>query len=334
MKITSLLLSLSIVLLFSACSSKEEPLTVAPKTLPSWYTSPLQNNHNFLYEVAEGHDKKEAIANALDMMAASLSTTVSSNYKSTTTTDSGVNESYQHNVEQKVELTVEEIRISNFSVVESVQQSFRRYLVLIKSDKSILFSSLKNELDERAHALKEQEENVQNKNVLEQLQFYNQAKEAYSTLQQTLNVMHVLNTNFDAKPYVVQAQHYTNNYNNLRANVTFSFQSNQDAKQLLSVLSSGLNKEGMHIQNRNDIYHLSIEVNANVEEAQSMDFDLARTAITISVQDQTGTTLGSNKLNITGQSTQGYNIARENVAIKLKRLVEAEGIQSILGIQF
>jgi hypothetical protein len=65
-----------------------------------------------------------------------------------------------------------------------------------------------------------------------------------------------------------------------------------------------------------------------------MGFDLARTAISVTTQDHLGTTIGSNKLNITGQSTQGYDVAEENVAIKLKRLIDKEGIETVLGLAF
>ena len=330
----SLLTLFIITLLFSGCSSNNEPLVSTPKPLPSWYTNPPQSDEAFLYEVAEGHDKKEAIANALALLAATLSVTVSSEHHSKTTTSTGRDKRYQQDITDKVKTEVKPIHISNYTVLESRQQSFRRYLVLIKSDKKVLFNSLKSALDETLLRLQAQESNIGNKNVLEQLAFYSDAKESYATLQQTLKVMHVLNADFDGTPYIEQAQHYTKRYNDLRANITFSFTSNKDAEQLLPVLTAGLNKEGMSIQNRDDAYHLSISVNSSVEEVKSMGFDLARAAITIQVQDQKKSILGSNKLNITGQSTQGYKVARENVAIKLQRLVDEQGIERLLGVKF
>jgi len=323
-----------ITLLFSACGADKEPLTTTPKPLPSWYVHPPQSDTGYLYEVAEGHDKKEAITHALEMMAATLSTTISSNYKSTTTTSSGVNNSYQQDVSHEVETSVNAIRISNYNVVESTQQSFRRYLVLIKSDKKVLFESLKHELDETALQLQEEEKHIKDKNVLAQLMFYKRAQQEYNTLQQTLNVMHVLNTNFDAKPYIQQAQHYHNSCDRLRTHVTFSFQNSINTKNLVPVLSSGLSKEGIKIKASEGPYHLTIRIDADIEEVKSMGFDLARAAISIQVLDHTQSVLGSNKLNITGQSTQGYRVARENVAIKLKRLVDEKGIQTILGVNF
>ena len=328
-------LSLLIIALFmTGCGADKEPVVTAPKSLPSWYTNPPHSSDQYLYETAEGHDKKEAIANALDLMISTLSVTVASEYKSHTTTRSGAIESYQQDVDNTVQTSVKAIRISNYSVVESAEQGFRRYLVLIKSDKKQLFISLKKELNETITLLEDQESNIKNKNVIEQLRFYNKANKELANIQQKLNVMHVLNRDFDSAPYTQKTAHYQNNYDNLRAKITFGFKANSDALNLIEPVKAGLSARKLLVQDRDDAYHLQVVITAKVETARSMGFDLARTAISLTTQDHLGTTIGSNKLNITGQSTQGYAIAKENVAIKLNRLIEKEGIENVLGLQF
>ncbi len=320
--------------LFVGCGTDKEPMVAAQKSLPSWYTNPPHSNNEYLYEAAEGVDKKEAISNALDLMVSTLSITIASEYKSHTTTRSGAIESYQQNIDNTVQTEVKAIRISNYSVVESTQQGFRRHLVLIKSDKAQLFKSLKRELDEKITLLETKESNILTKNVVEQLRFYKRANNDFISLNQTLNVMNVLNKNFDSTPYIQTASHYQNSYDDLRAKITFGFKTNGDAVNLIEPIKAGLSAKQLLIQERNDDYHLRIVIHANIETAQSMGFDLARTAISLTTHDHSGTTIGSNKLNITGQSTQGYAIAKENVAIKLNRLIEKEGIESVLGLSF
>lgn len=330
----TLLTLLAITFLFSGCGADKEPMAVAPKSLPSWYTHPPQSDKQYLYETAEGLDKKEAIANALDLMVSTLSVTIASEYKSHTTTRSGAIESYQKDVDNTVQTHVKAIRISNYAIVESTEQGFRRYLVLIKSDKKQLFQSLKKELDEKNTLLEAQERNIKNKNVIEQLRFYADANSYFESLSQRLNVMHVLADSFDSTPYTQVSSNYINSYNDLRSKITFGFKANSDGLNLLAPLKAGLSARELLIEERNDKNHLQIVITANVETAHSMGFDLARTAISLTTQDHLGTTIGSNKLNITGQSTQGYAIARENVAIKLNRLIEKEGIENILGLTF
>ncbi len=323
-----------IALFINGCGADKEPVVTAPKALPSWYTDPPQSNEQYLYEVAEGVDKKEAVANALDLMVSTLSVTIESEYKSHTTTRSGAIESYRQDVDNTVQTTVQAIRISNYSVVESTEQGFRRYLLLIKSDKRQLFTSLRKELDETIIQLEVQEDNVKNKNVIEQLRFYKRANSDFENIQQRLNVMNVLNRSFDSTPYTQKASHYKNSYDDLRAKITFGFKAHSDAADLVEPIKAGLSAKQLLVQERHDAYHLDIVITAKVETVRSMGFDLARTAISLTTKEHSGTTIGSNKLNITGQSTQGYAIAKENVAIKLDRLIEKEGIESVLGLEF
>jgi len=330
----SLLTLLLIALFAGGCGADKKPLTTAPKPLPSWYSNPPQSNERTLYEVAEGRDKKEAIANALDLMVSTLSITVASQYKSQTTVRSGAVESYQHDADNTVSTDVKAIRISNYRVVEGQEQGFRRYLVLIESDKRQLFESLKKEWDEILLLLETQEPGISHRNVIEQLRFYKQADRDLSAIEPTLNVMHVLNGSFDTAPYLTAIGHYRDRYGDLRARITFSFNANDAARHLVEPLKAGLSAQGLLIREQNDPYHLRIQVNASVETVKSMGFDLARTAINLSTQAPDGTTIGSNAFNITGQSTQGYAVAKENVAIKLNALIKKEGIQSILGMDF
>ncbi len=330
----SLLILFAVTLLFNGCGAEKKPLVTAPKALPSWYTNPPQSNDRYLYEVAEGLDKKEAIANALELMVSTLSITIESAYKSKKTVRSGAVESYEHDVDNTIQTEVKAIRISNYSVVESAEQGFRHHLVLIKSDKVQLFNSLKKELDEKIALLKSQESNIKNKNVIEQLRFYKQANSDFMTVEQRLNVMNVLNKNFDSTPYTQATSHYKNSYDNLRAKITFGFTANTKARNLIAPVKAGLSASQLLVQERNDDYHLRITIHANVATVRSMGFDLARTAISLTTQDRSGTTIGSNKVNITGQSTQGYAVAKENVAIKLNRLIEKEGIERVLGLSF
>ena len=60
---------------------------------------------------------------------------------------------------------------------------------------------------------------------------------------------------------------------------------------------------------------------------------MARSVITITIKDNTGAIIGSNKLNITGQSSQGYGIAKENVAMKLNALIKEKGIAEVIGLE-
>ncbi|MCJ7766501.1 MAG: LPP20 family lipoprotein, partial [Thiovulaceae bacterium] len=214
-KISSLSILLSLffsLLLFSGCASQKKVAAYEPKPLPSWYTNPPRSSEQSLYEVAEGADKQDAIAKALNLMASTFSVTVASEYRSHETQRSGGIERYQLDVENSVRADVKPIRISNYHVMESAKQGFRRHLVLVKSDKGQLFESLQKELNEKTALLESQEGSTKNKNVIEQLRFYKQADSDFASISPTLNVMHVLNRRFDSAPYIQSANRYRNGY--------------------------------------------------------------------------------------------------------------------------
>jgi len=328
------IVSLIAALLFTACGAEKAPLVVAPKPLPSWYSAPPQSDQKFLYATAEGHDKKEAIANALEAMASTLSVTVASTYTNHTTLSSGSSSHYTQQTDATVSTTVHPVRISNYTLVASKEQSFRHYLVLIKSDKKQLFDALKEELEGKMAQLSAQEKEIKSRNIIEQLRFYKKAAETAQSMRNSLAVMQVLNSRFHTQPYLTALHHFSNRYDTLRSRLTFSFQSDKEAADLIPVLSSALSQKKLLIAQRDDPYHLSIYLHATIEEVKSMGFELARAAVVITVKDHSGATVGSNKLNITGQSTQGMAVARENIAVKLKQQVNKEGIETLLGLQF
>jgi len=328
-----ILLTFFILLFVSGCGSDKKLQVAAPKPLPSWYTNPPISDSQYLYETAEGVDKKEAVANALDAMAATLSVEIASEYKSHKTVRDGAVSSYQHDVDNTVQTKVNAIRISNYKVIESKEQGFRRHLVLIKSDKKALFADLKKELDEKIILLQDKEHQIGNKNIVEQLRFYRETDSSFVTLESTLNVMNVLNRGFDSTPYLKTKSHYTTRYSALLNKVTVSLESNNHAEGLIAPVQAALSAKKIIVQNRQDSYHLTIEIDAKINYVHEMGFDLARSAITLTTKDSSNRTLGSNKLNIVGQSTQGDAVAKENVAIKLKRMIDKEGIAKVLGLK-
>ena len=328
----NVLLSFFILLFLSGCGSEKQLQITAPKPLPSWYTNPPVSDSQYLYETADGVDKKEAVANALDAMVATLSVEVASEYKSKKTVRDGAVSSYQHDVDNTIKTKVNAIRVSNYKVMESKEQGFRRHLVLIQSDKQQLFESLKKELDEKIVLLTDQERHLGDKNIVGQLRFYREANSGFNSLASTLNVMNVLNRGFDSAPYLKTKSHYTTRYSDLLNKVTVSLESNRHADGLIAPVQAALNEKKIVVQKRQDSYHLTVHIEAEIHYVHEMGFDLARSAITITTKDHSGRTLGSNKLNIVGQSTQGNAIAKENVAIKLKRMIAKEGIEKILGV--
>jgi len=322
-----------VLLLLSGCASKKQMVVAKKKELPSWFVTSPKTTSNILYATGEGKNREEAIADALNMMTSTLSISIASTLDSKTVENIGIINNYQQTTSSQIQSSVKKIRISNYELLKSEEFSFRRYIVLIKSNKKKLFDSLKNELDQKFTTIERVEGNMP-QNIVEQFRACKQAKYSLANTPNTLIIMNVLKNSFDASEYIEKIQQVDSDYEKLQSSMTFSIETDEDAKDLKAVIRSGLSAKKMqiltHKENLNT--HLTITINSKTKKSKAYGFTLARSAISIIVKDYKGTIIGSNKLNITGQSTQGYPDAKERVAVKLNAMVEKDGIEKVIGL--
>ncbi len=322
---------LMILLLLSGCSEKKR-VVAAPKTLPEWYANPPANTMQTLYAIGEGSDRTEAIANALSNMASTLSVSIASQYESVTTERQGTVNNYDKSVTSAVQSEVAKIRISNYDVLQAEEYGFREFLVLVSSNRSVLFEGIRNDLDQQLAQFRLSEKNLKNSNALKRLKFYLHVNEELSRLPDTLGVLKVLQKSFDGTPYLNEQARLDAARIALHRSISFEVRASKEDSGLVTSVEAGLSKATYALAKSGGNSHFVVDVTTSVERAEAQGFTLARTAIALQVRDARGAVVGSNKLNIIGQSTQGYAIARQNVAYKLSQMIEKEGVEKVLGI--
>ncbi|MFA5233962.1 MAG: LPP20 family lipoprotein [Sulfurimonas sp.] len=316
----------------AGCTAQKEVEVAQKKVLPSWYVYPPQTTASTLYAIGEGEDRDEAVKNALNMMASTLSVSISSQFDSQKVVHEGLVNTHQSTVVSKTQSDVKKIRISSYEVVESYALGFRNHIVLIKSQKQKLFLSLKNELEQKFILIDAQMKSLHLHHALEQLNIYKKAKYEIKDVPDTLVVMNVLESAYDGKEYLQKIDILNTGYEKLASSITVAIECDAESKNLEAVIREGFNSKGVQVKNGSGNMHFNIVVKSNIQKAFSYGFTLARSAIEISVQDYKGSVVASNKLNIVGQSTQGYEIAKESVAMKLDEMIKKEGIGKITGL--
>ncbi|OHE06759.1 MAG: hypothetical protein A2513_09455 [Sulfurimonas sp. RIFOXYD12_FULL_33_39] len=332
MRLKVFIIFTAFILLFWGCGSIKQLELSQNKTLPLWYTTPLKTDKTTLYSTGEGKNRDEAIADALNMMASTLSVSIASQFNSKEVVSEGSNSSYSSRVSNEIQSNVKKLRISQYELLNAQELGFRKYIVLIKSDKKKLFESLKTELNQKFELIDKQLKELQNYNVIKQLNIYKNAKEDVLDVPNNLIVMNVLDNSFDSKNYLYKLNMINSGYDNLLSSVSFSIKADSESKNLISSISHGLGVKKLQIKDSVDDKHVIIFVKSDIQKAASYGFTLARSAIEISVEDNNGSVIGSNKLNITGQSTQNYEAAKEGVAVKLNDMIKKEGIGKVLGL--
>ncbi|MCF6309158.1 MAG: LPP20 family lipoprotein [Sulfurimonas sp.] len=327
--ITAILVSL---VFFSGCGSQKSVNFTPKKAIPAWYAKPPLVTTTTLYAIGEAQNKDEAIVNALNNMASTLSVSIGSQFTSREVVEDGIKSSHQVTSSNEIQSDVKKLRISNYEVLDSKELGFRKYIVLIKSDKQKLFNSLKNEVDQKFAFIDKQKETIARYHAIKQLTIYKKAKSDIADVPNTLIIMNVLNESFDSKEYVNKVEAVNSNYDKLLSSITFTIQSNTEAKDLEASIKKGLTAKELQVQYNTGKKHFILIITSKIDKASTYGFTLARAAINIIVRDYRGSIIGSNKLNIVGQSTQGYNVAKENVAIKLNEMIKKDGIGKVIGL--
>jgi len=327
---TILTLFLTLFIL-SGCVSQKR-VVVNNKELPSWYENPMKSTNTTLYAVSQGDTKATAVNRALNEILARLSVSISSEFNTKTEVTRGTTETYNVSSSNEIKARINEIRISNYEIVNANDFGFERYLVQVKVDKRKLFLSLQNELEQKFTIIENEKTQVQNYNAIKKLNTYTKALESLDYINNALMVMNSLDSNFDDSLLLKKVVAVQNRYDLLLSKISFSINSNKDAKNLKSSISKGLSAKNYKVNNSTGKNHFNIYLSSNTSKAFSYGFNLARSAISITVKDYRGNVVGSNKLNITGQSTQGHKIAKENVAIKLNAMVKTNGIAKTIGL--
>lgn len=320
------------IFFLSGCSSKQES-HLLKKELPSWYVSPPKDSKTTLYATGEGRDRKEAVADALNLLASTLSVSIESQFTLQQNVEEGSVTSHQQSSQSRIKSVVERVRISNYEIVDSQEFGFKKYIVLIKSEKQKLFESLKNELEQKFSAAQKELEFAKESHALRELEIYKKIKTEFADAQNTLMVMHALQSDFNSLAYLKKAQSLRSLYDEQLSKISFSIVCDDGSKRLQAPIAEGLGLKKIQIkQKSNKREHFNIEVHSKTKESFAYGFNMASSAIEIVVKDAKDTIIGSNKLNITGQSIHNFEMAQESVAMKLDEMIKKDGIGKVIGL--
>jgi len=316
-------------LLLSGCASKQR-VVVPKKELPSWYVHPPQSNANELFALGEGENQQDAISNALSLLASTLNVSIVSNFKAKTVVREGSVNSSDATYINNTQSNVKKIVISEYEILHVRKLGFKRYAAVIKVHKEKLFQGLKNQIDQKFEIYKNDSRNLQHLGALKQLAYYKNIKKSFDYINNALIVMKVLKKGFSDKKYIAIMNEINAKQQYLLEHISFWVIAN--VKSLSEPVISALTKQKFIIKNRKTKMHYDIYINAKIKKANAYGFFLVRSEISFITKNYKGEVLASNVIHVTGQSSQSYAIAKQNLVKRFNDLIRKEGISKVLNI--
>ncbi len=244
-KLNLLILSLGLVL-FSGCSSTA-PSIPKVKQIPAWYNKHKPTTAKYIYAVASGTTKEEAILNALNEIVSQFSISIESNIETNTNTTSGKNKSYSKEINKNIKSKVAEVKINNYKLLNTYRMKYNEFLVQVEVDKFKLQEFLQNMLTINFKNLAIEEKSFKDENYLDKSSGYK--KIYYDALSNIslINVISSIDDLFNDKKYHQIINKYKKNYLYFENNLNIYVKSNNNEKLFTNRLKSLLTEKKIKI---------------------------------------------------------------------------------------
>jgi hypothetical protein len=317
-----------IALFFIGCGGSKEPQAIS---YPSWYLNTPQNNGTSLYGVGEGRDINDAKASALNSIAASLSITVSSEFKKSESTKSfNGNENAYHSALNTIKAQVKEIEFTDYQIIQNQITSTRSF-VLVEVSRAKLFQNQKEKLIRFSTELEAEQKNISRQSSLQKAFMYSKQVQKAQKLNSLALLAKTINSNFNINPFLQQIAKIKETRNDSLNNTRVYISADKEAKVFIDVLKEGLNKAG--IKTVSSSANASIYLKNNFQTDEIYGFKIAKANLSLSSKDAKSKTIATRSIKISGKSRYDYDKAKANASHALAKKIEQEGIYTLLGIK-
>jgi hypothetical protein len=317
-----------IALLLIGCGGNGQP---EPVSYPSWFLNPPANDGSFLYGTGEGNTIDSAKASALNSIAASLSITVSSEFKKNESSQSfNGNENAYHSALNTVKAEVKAIEFSDYRIIQN-QVTGNKALVLVEVSRFKLFKNQKEKLEHLSQELKSEQINIERHSPLKKAYLYNQNIEQTQRLKSLAILSKSINSDFDAAPYFQQAADIKQTQDNAIDDAKVSITAEPEAEVFVAVLTEGLNKAGIKTVYKSANTRIHLKNNFQTDEIYG--FKIAKATLTISTQDNSRKNIATKTISLSGKSRYDYDKAKTSAAQGFSNKIKEEGIYTVLGIE-
>lgn len=329
LKYTTLLTLLLIAL--SGCGSAEP--STPPQThkveIPSWYLNPPKDSATFLYGVAIGKNRDDAIKLALTDMIAKLGIKIESTFESNVKVQYGY---ASKSITNQVKSSIDTIKINNYDVVEAERLSYNKFAILLKTDKLKLAKSLKEDVERKHTALQTTLSASKNSNILSRYKTSEHVSEAAKTLLPDVLIIQELEPSYSGEAHLSFIQESYRQFLNIKNSLGFYVKGDKHSAQFVNAFENYLTRHGYHIlahKNKNTVL-IKIETtlnNANAASIKIITYNVAINAM------NNGEKIGGKNMVIKLRKSSNMTTLNKNAAIQFTKELESKDIYTLLQIQ-
>ena len=324
---------LLILLLFAAivtgCAPAKPAIPISqPEALPAWYLTPPAADAQWLYGAGLGKDRDEAVQNALDNLLGQLSISVESSLEINTQVST---HGYRQESRRQIRSEVAKIRIGNYQIAEAKELGYRRFAVLVQSDRKGFARSLLSDVQTRFASIDAALKSQEGASALIRYGAYKAARQEAEAAFAPLMVLKSVDSGFDATPYLEKSRALHAEAEQLRQSLSFQIHAEGYGQKMAEPIKAALAKERFTLTQKSDSA-LRLWVRAEVVRSRVSGIEIADIVLLIETQDAQGRAVGNSRHAFKSGAARGLDNAVESAAGQLQRQIAQEGIAAVLGL--
>lgn len=316
--------------ILSGCSTTSEVRLQPNVALPTWFTHPPQNTADKLEGIGSGTRFEEAKQAALADLLAKLSVSIESTLVSHSRFNQG---QYEEQTTSDIRSEVSKIRLSNYEVVAAEQVRFDQFVVWVSSDRVQFARSLEHEVETKLEALDRTIHLVRSEHVIRQYQVLSAAIEQSNALIPKLYLLSSLKRDFSFEPYQQRLKALESQREQAKQMLSFSLSGDVLSQALLPQIQAALSQQGFKkVETQRSAQTLNIELETTRLASESAGIQIVTLTVQAHITGQPNLVTSPAPIQLKGYATQGYAHAQANAVNKLAELIQAQGINKVLGI--
>lgn len=312
---------LALLLANNALAAKDE--------MPKWFTSPKQNNSQHLYGIGSANTLEEATKYALVDLASRLIVSISAESQLIREENQ---QSFNEEMRQKVQQSIEKISFSNYETSNSTEQN-GKFFVEIKVEKQPFVNQQQEQISFLQQKITDLDKLLAGANFLQKQLTLNKILILAKELELKSRIIAGTGEKLDLSATLSMIAKYQDQLNKATINAEFYFSKDSKSK-LTNILKKYLNKQGFIVANQEKPNSKQqVLVKANYISTASFLYSAYMVKLKITFENIVqGNTIASNSIEITGNSTINEDEAINSALTELGNRLDKDGILSILGI--
>lgn len=308
------------------------PLAVAiaePKTLPTWIDRPVNSDALYMYGVAVGVNRDDAIKAALTDMTSKLGTTIESLYESS----EEVQGSYYHklSVNNKINSRVEKIKVNNYEVVKSFRVSYKEFAVMIRTDKNKFVSGLKESLKREKKSIEDELSLLNGNHALSRYNTLKRLDEKSQELYSDVIIISELDRGFKKDKYLDFISKSKVRFLKEKNALNFYIYGDKKSQKFIETIKALLSKDGFNIVDKSheNSVHVRFKTTETLTRSNSMNIAVLSINIDVFSNEQT---IGGKTLIIKERYNGSQASLYKNASIHFEEDIKSQGINELIGI--